>query len=140
MLFEIERMSHVPFPAMNEVHSEELEMVNAIHDYLTSTKNYDHEKIEEMLKVFAFHLQEHFAFEEDMMRKTSCPVIHCHSGEHARVLRIMHQMFEDYALKRDVNLLKFYFEFEFKNWIENHIVTMDMVTGHFLSQRIAVED
>lgn len=140
MIFELEKMSHVPFSGMNEVHSEELEMVNDIHDYLISTKDYDHVKIEEMLKTFAFHLRDHFLFEEDMMKETNCPVYHCHSGEHTRVLKIMYQIFEDYALKKDVSLLKFYFEFEFKSWIENHIMTMDMVTGHYLAQNIGIDD
>lgn len=132
MLFALEKMNKVPFEDMNEVHTEELALANTIYAYLTSTKDHDHALIEKMLEEFAFHLRDHFQFEEDMMEETNCPIIGCHTNEHKRVQKIMYQLFQDYALKKDVNLLKFYFEFEFKSWIENHILTMDMVTGAYL--------
>ena len=132
MLFDIQKMNKVPFDDMNEVHAEELELANTIYDYLISTKEYDHPRIEKMLEEFAFHLRDHFLFEEDMMKETNCPILGCHSNEHKRVQKIMYQLFQEYVLSKDVNLLKFYFEFEFKSWIENHILTMDMVTGAYL--------
>ncbi len=133
MLFNLENVSRVAFNDMNEVHIEELQLVNNIYDYLMSTKDYDHKKIEVMLEEFAFHLRDHFLFEEDMMRETNCPIISCHEGEHKRVQKIMFQIFKEYALTENVNLLKFYFDTEFKSWIENHLVTMDAVTGAFLN-------
>ena len=132
MLFDLEKMNKVPFEDMNEVHTEELILANNIYTYLISTKDHDHSQIEKMLEEFALHLRDHFQFEEAMMEETNCPIIGCHSSEHKRVQKIMYQLFQDYALKKDVNLLKFYFEFEFKSWIENHILTMDMVTGAYL--------
>lgn len=132
MLFDTQKMNKVPFEDMNEVHAEELELANNIYEYLTSTKDYDHARIEKMLEEFAFHLRDHFLFEEDMMRETNCPILGCHSNEHKRVQKIMYQLFQEYVLSKDVSLLKFYFEFEFKSWIENHILTMDMVTGAYL--------
>jgi len=44
----------------------------------------------------------------------------------------MFQLFSEYAKTKNVNLLKFYFEIEFKEWITNHLLTMDTVTGAFL--------
>jgi hemerythrin len=132
MLFDIQKMNKVPLDDMNEVHSEELELANSIYAYLTSTKDHDHSRIEKMLEEFTFHLRDHFQFEEDMMEETNCPILGCHSGEHKRVQKIMYQLFQEYLLSKDVSLLKFYFEFEFKTWIENHILTMDMVTGAYL--------
>lgn len=133
MLFDLENVSRVAFQDMNEVHIEELQLVNKIHDYLMSSKDHDHKKIEGMLEEFAFHLRDHFLFEEDMMRETNCPIISCHEGEHKRVQKIMFQIFKEYALTKNVNLLKFYFEIEFKSWIENHLLTMDAVTGAYLN-------
>ena len=93
-----------------------------------------------LLQDFAFHLRDHFLFEEDMMRETNCPIFDCHESEHKRVQKIMFQIFKEYATTKNVNLLKFYFEVEFKTWIENHIVTMDTVTGAFLANPEAYQD
>lgn len=133
MLFEIEKVPSVAFQDMNLVHHEELELANKIHAYLESTKEHDHAVIENLLQEFAFHLRDHFLFEEDMMRETNCPIFSCHESEHKRVQKIMFQIFKEYALTKNVNLLKFYFEIEFKDWILNHIVTMDTVTGEYLA-------
>jgi len=140
MLFNTENIHQVAFNDMNIVHHEELEMVNQIYDYLCSTKDHDHQKIEMLLQDFAFHLRDHFLFEEDMMRETNCPIFDCHESEHKRVQKIMFQIFKEYATTKNVNLLKFYFEVEFKTWIENHIVTMDTVTGSFLANPEAYQD
>lgn len=132
MLFDLNAMDKVPFSDMNFVHQEELELVNAIFDYIDNNKDHDHQKIEKMLEEFAYHIRDHFLFEEDMMRETNCPIFDCHESEHKRVQKIMFQIFKEYAQTKNINLLRFYFEVEFKNWIENHIKTMDLVTGTYL--------
>jgi hemerythrin len=132
MLFNTESFDKVAFEDMNTVHCEELTLANEIHQYLVSTKEHDHTYIESKLEEFAFHIRDHFLFEEDMMRETNCPILSCHEGEHKRVQKIMFQIFKAYAETKDVNILLYYFEIEFKSWIENHIITMDTVTGAFL--------
>lgn len=133
MLFDLEKVNKVAFDDMNTVHLEELEMANTIYDYVMNTNEHDHSKIESMLEEFVFHLRDHFLFEEDLMRETNCPILSCHEEEHKRVQKITFQIFTEYGKKKDVNLLQFYFEREFKPWIENHILTMDTVTGAFLN-------
>lgn len=132
MLFNLDRLPKVAFDQMNEVHLEELTIANEIYEYLSRPIVHDQRVIEGMLKEFIFHVGEHFSNEERMMRETDCPIISCHEGEHKRVQLLMVQIFKDYALSRDIQLLKDYFECEFKPWIENHILTMDTVTGIFL--------
>jgi hemerythrin len=134
MLFNLENVSKVAFDDMNEVHIEELTLVNDIYHYLATTSDHDHQIIKKMLELFAFHLRDHFLFEEDMMRETNCPIYSCHESEHKRVQKIMFQIFKEYGISKNINLLKFYFEIEFKSWIENHILTMDAVTGNFLKE------
>lgn len=133
MLFELPKMGQVAFDDMNLVHREELELANQIYRTIMSPGDHDHSQIENMLEEFVFHIRDHFLFEEDMMRETQCPILSCHEEEHKRVQKIMYQLFAEYARKRDVRLLQFYFEREFKPWIENHILTMDTVTGAFLN-------
>lgn len=139
MLFDLENVNKVAFNDMNEVHLEELELANSIYEYILSTKDYDHKIIEQKLEEFTFHLRDHFLFEEDMMRETNCPILSCHQEEHVRVQKIMFQIFTEYARTHDAQLIRFYFEREFKMWIENHILTMDTVTGAFLNDPTVFE-
>lgn len=135
MLFNLAAVSQVAFMDMNEVHFEELTLANDLYQYLSTTgpQNIDHQHIESLLSEFAFHVRDHFLFEEDMMRESNCPILGCHETEHKRVQKLMFEIFKDYALSKDVELLKAYFEFEFKSWIENHILTMDTVTAIYLN-------
>ncbi|RPJ78567.1 MAG: hemerythrin [Alphaproteobacteria bacterium] len=133
MLFNTDSISKVAYEDMNEVHLEEIVMANAIHDYLSQSVEHDQNRIEEMLKEFVFHVRDHFDYEEQMMKDSNCPILGCHESEHRRVLQLMFQVFRDFALAYDIQLLKDYFEYEFKTWIENHILTMDTVTATYLS-------
>ncbi|MGZ3788102.1 MAG: bacteriohemerythrin [Bacteriovorax sp.] len=134
MLFNIDLMPKVALEEMNDVHLEELSMANDIYDYLSRPIDHDQNTIEGMLKEFVLHVHGHFYNEEQMMKETNCPILSCHEGEHQRVLSIMVQFLKDYALSKDHQMLKDFFEYEFKAWIENHILTMDTVTGMYLSK------
>ena len=132
MIFNLEKVNLVAFEDMNVVHLEELELVNKIHDYIEGKNSIDHSVLQEMLEEFVFHLRDHFLFEETMMKETNCPILSCHESEHKRVQKILFQILTEYGKHKNVQLLKFYFEVEFKSWIENHILTMDTVTGLYL--------
>lgn len=132
MLFNIDLMPKVSYDVMNEVHCEELVLANEIYDYLSRPIEHDQKLIEEMLKKFVLHVYVHFENEEKMMRETNCPIISCHEGEHKRVQKLMIQFFQDYALSKNSQMLKDFFESEFRPWIENHILTMDTVTAIYL--------
>lgn len=137
MLFNTDLMPNVALPLMNDVHLEELTLANNIYKYLSQSIEHDCKAIEELLKEFIFHVNEHFRNEERMMNETNCPIIHCHEEEHKRVQLLMVQIFKDYAISSDIQLLKDYFEYEFKPWIGNHILTMDTVTGLYLKEHFA---
>lgn len=69
------------------------------------------------------HTVEHFAQEERWMRESGFPPLHCHQGEHERVLEVMRDVRErvaagDVALGR--TLLA-----ELPAWFDNHAATMD---------------
>lgn len=140
MLFNTDSIPKVAYEEMNEVHLEEVVIANAIHNYLSQSIEHDKKRIEAMLQEFVFHVRDHFEYEQQMMKDSNCPILGCHESEHRRVLQLMFQVFKDFALTHDIQLLKDYFEHEFKAWIENHIVTMDTVTAIYLSKISKGED
>jgi len=130
-LFDLVKIDNLPSEAMNEIHREELEIVNLIFDKL-SKDSIDQSELENQIFKFAEHLKEHFAFEEYLMDEAKCPILSCHQEEHQRVYAVMIHVFKQFAYTKDFSLLKKYFEFEYKPWIENHLKTMDLVTATFL--------
>lgn len=136
MLFTIEKTPDLPFEQMNLVHHEELDLANSIFEFLSSSPlEADERKIalDNMLKEFLMHVKEHFQYEEELMMETKCPIIDCHRDEHNRVLKLMIEVFRDFYFSRDEEMIKAYFDYEFKNWILNHIMTMDTVTATYFS-------
>lgn len=136
MLFTLEKTPQLPFGQMNLVHHEELDLANNIFEFLNSSKLSGEERnkhLDSLLKEFLLHVKEHFQYEEELMSETNCPIIECHRDEHHRVLKLMIEIFRDYYFSRDEDVLNAYFEYEFKNWIINHIMTMDTVTATYFT-------
>ena len=132
VLFDLEKTQLVPFQDMNEVHLEEMALGNEIFEHLQNTTPVDHKWLQLKLRDFLYHTRDHFKFEEEIMKETLCPILSSHESEHNRVLAIMIQIFKDYMMSADTQILKDYFECEFKPWIEHHILTMDTVTATYL--------
>lgn len=81
-----------------------------------------------LLRHFIDHCREHFAREEAMMEKTGFFALHCHQGEHTRVLAEL-----DAVLLRlhSGDAQDHYFTQALPGWLLDHRGTMDMVTAHF---------
>lgn len=125
-LIEKRELPLVPYQGMNVVHERELEILNRLYDALE--ENRSDTEIEQLLNEFLKDVEEHFSYEEDMMRKAHFFAYECHHGEHNRVreeLRSIKEMKNRQELKR-------YFEEVFKPWISEHILTMDTVTAQWL--------
>lgn len=137
MLFTMEKTPVLPFEQMNFVHHEELDLANSIFRFLNSSSLQGEERkliLDKMLKEFLIHVKEHFQYEEELMTDTNCPILGCHRDEHNRVLKLMIEVFRDFYFSRDEEMLKAYFDYEFKNWILDHIVSMDMVTATYFDK------
>jgi len=135
MLIPPEKLPLVAYPGMNEVHLKELNIVNELYDSIV--RGEDAEKVSYLFEEFIKDIKEHFAYEEDLMKKTSFFAYECHSGEHRRVLEEIERLRERWEETKDVNVLKRYFERVFKPWIEEHILTMDTVTAQWLFRTLS---
>ncbi|SMH58138.1 hemerythrin domain-containing protein [Azospirillum agricola] len=81
---------------------------------------------------FANHLREHFAREEALMTEKGFFALHCHSGEHARVLEGIASVEAELAGGGEERARR-YLRHQFPDWFHNHLATMDRVTAAFLA-------
>ena len=132
MLIQRDQLPLVNYQGMNQVHHRELDILNELYEAIVSGKQ--EEEISRLFNEFLEDVKEHFAYEEDLMKKTYFFAYECHSGEHRRVLEELENVRETWEKTKNVNFLRNYFENTFKPWIVEHILTMDTVTGEYLSK------
>jgi hemerythrin len=126
----------VELELMNQVHREEIEMINQLGGLLIDgleTKP-DLNKIGHSVAAWINHTQAHFEGEKRLMREYGFPPYLVHKGEHDQVLLQLEQLqaawLEDFNLQR----LADYLFIEWRRWFEQHVNSMDAVTAQFLSR------
>jgi len=119
----INKISQVKYNPMNEIHENEVKVLNELLEALKNDKD-----IDKKFELFLEDVKKHFSFEEELMEKHNFFAKVPHKMEHDRIID------EIKAVKDELNnkeLLE-YFENYFIPWLENHINTMDTVTaGYF---------
>ncbi len=110
------------FEPMNNVHLNEIKLLEKLINELNENKN-----VTDTLEEFIKDVEEHFAFEESLMKKYNFFAYIPHKMEHDKILN------ELYTLRDKNNeYLKKYFNERFIPWLNNHIETIDTVTaGYF---------
>jgi len=131
-LIRKEELPLVAYQGMNSVHLKELDILNEL--YRALVEGAPVEKIDALLEGFIKDVEEHFSYEEDLMRKTHFFAYECHSGEHNRVRQELQEVKKRWQETRDREFLKSYFEKTFKPWITEHILTMDTVTSQWFAR------
>ena len=118
----IEKLNQVKFEPMNEIHNNELIVLNNL---LEAIKN--RENIEEKFKLFLDDVKHHFEFEQNFMEKYNFFAKVPHKMEHDRVINELESLYLN-----NYEGLEHYFDNYFIPWLINHINTMDTVTaGYF---------
>lgn len=136
MLIEKQDMPYVAMEFMNEVHLEDIDIINEIFELILKYEK-DHSLenrtlLENRYKNWINHTVEHFKGEEVMMQEKKFPPYHFHKAEHDRALDKMKNTFNLWRQTDDVQTLKGYFIEELPQWLINHIKSMDTVTAMFL--------
>jgi hemerythrin len=136
MLINKDALQLVTMDFMNEVHNEEIDMINELYDNLVLLCSGEdlEEKVQKDLDAWIEHTKEHFAIEEEHMKAYNFFAYDCHSKEHHRALAEFIEYVEDWKKTKDNQKLKKYFEEVVYDWLPNHVSTMDFVTSNFLSQ------
>ena len=111
------------FEPMNNVHTNEVKLLEKLLKELNENKD-----VTNTLEEFIKDVEEHFTFEETLMKKYDFFAYFPHKMEHDKTLS------ELYNLRGKNNeYLKKYFKERFIPWLDNHIETIDTVTAGFFN-------
>ena len=135
MLINKQSMPLVAMEFMNEVHGEDVEIINHVFELILTYENEPTESnksnVNQKYREWVEHTVAHFRREEAMMIEKSFPPYPVHKGEHDNALLIMDGVFNAWQQEDDIQILKRYFVEELPRWLVTHIQTMDTVTAMF---------
>lgn len=135
-ILEYENIPQVAMAAMNDVHREELNIVNKLHSALVGENEGE---VSILCSQWLNHTKAHFDRENMMMEKYEFPAIHCHQGEHIEVLKGLEAIISEWEHTHDFKALTEYVSNVWPKWYVNHISTMDVVTSAFIKQSMENE-
>ena len=136
MLIDKNSLPLVAMDFMNEVHFEDIAIINELSNLIISyeeaaTKE-AYYQINSKYMQWCNHSVSHFKKEEEQMLQKGFPVYTIHKQEHENILKNMSDVFESWEKSKEISYLKEYI-FEFiPQWLVNHINSMDRVTAIFL--------
>ncbi len=133
MLIDKRNLPLVAEDFMNDVHFEDVEIINELYETILKYEKSIVEKSEvvKMYETWYEHTVNHFKGEEEKMIEMNFPPYMMHKSEHERCLEQMSNVIDNFIKDNDVNALKKYFEEDLLDWLVNHIQTMDTVTAMF---------
>ncbi len=135
-VLENEDIPKVAMDAMNDVHREELAIVNQVYDAIVASES---EKISQLCQQWLDHTKAHFEKENSMMEIYDFPAYHCHHSEHVQALQGLQDVIQEWNNKHDLDLLSIYVKDTWPQWYVTHISSMDMVTSAFIKQSLLDE-
>jgi len=134
-------MPFITFDEKITVHIEEIDahhqtlinLINDLHDAVVQGKG--EETVSVILPQLINYTMYHFFAEEEYMVKYSDPRYFEHKMEHAKLIDQTLELYERYneGLKISDAVLDF-----LKDWLNNHILGLDIELGHYLIERHVV--
>jgi len=133
MLLARNAVQQVSNVMMNMLHEEEIDIINDFHDAVIAK---DIEKIDELFKVVAYDVEDHFSTEEQMMEESQFYAYMIHKAEHDTMRGKLQDLQEDWEKNKNPLAVKIFLEDEFKRWIVLHIARWDSETAMHLGDSI----
>lgn len=134
-LIDLESLPQVAMEFMNDVHQEDVEIINDLYDLILKYEiNQTDENEREITKKYQEwfnHTVDHFRGEEEKMLELNFPPYPMHKGEHDRALEKMDSVFREWNTSKEIEPLKLYLRDHLTQWLTHHIQTMDTVTAMF---------
>ena len=135
MLIDKNKLPLVAEDFMNDVHFEDVDIINELYEKAINYKNNNSEVNKEILvscyQEWYDHTVSHFKGEEDEMLERQFPPYLMHKGEHDRCLEHMDLVIKNFVETNDIDALVRYLEVDLIDWLLNHINTMDTITAMF---------
>lgn len=86
-----------------------------------------------LLDALIAHTEAHFRQEDVWMLDVDFPPLHCHRGEHERVLEVLREV-QRLAAAGDHGIVRTLVR-ELPQWFEHHAATMDAMLAEFIAQQ-----
>ncbi len=134
-LIDIENLPQVAMEFMNDVHEEDVNIINELYDLIVKYENDPSQEnknnVTNKYQEWFEHTLKHFKGEEEKMLELNFPPYPMHKGEHENALELMDNVFREWVSSNDVNGIKKYLTEHIPQWLTHHIQTMDTVTAMF---------
>lgn len=141
MLLDENKLPMVAMEFMNDVHLEDVDIINELFElvllYEKEPNEDNKEKLNTQYKLWFEHTVDHFSGEEEMMQEMAFPPYPMHKGEHDNALIVMENVFKKWQESEDIIILKTYLIETLPAWLINHIQTMDTVTAMFFKSAVS---
>jgi hemerythrin len=136
-IVDLEQIPQVSLPFMNDDHRQEGRLLNELAEAVKGHRagKVAVETVLHRLEALFEHTQEHFAREEEAMRKTGFPPYPMHKAEHDRLLEEMESEETHFRETGDTARLWGYVSASVPEWFVSHIRSMDHVTAGFIAER-----
>ncbi len=120
----------VSLNSMNEVHFEEVVILNTLLEQLQNKVDFD--IFSENLQTLLEHMQYHFNSEEKLMRESHYPSLQMHKADHDKVLNQTRYAEMQWRNKKDEDDIREYLEDIIVPWLDQHIKAMDTPMAEFI--------
>jgi hemerythrin len=80
-------------------------------------------------------IRAHFAREEAEMARVGVPILHCHQGQHAALLKEAEILREGF-LRAEARIQRHLIGFTLAQHVANHIASVDQISSTFFDQKI----
>ena len=129
LLITQDQLTMVAIPSMNDMHLEEMLLINALHE---AVKSRDFKSIKDKLEELLKESKIHFSKEEEMMEEAGYPEFFTHKGEHDRQLHELAHIIKYFTERQDPQAIAAYIEGNLNSWTIHHMQTMDAEMATFL--------
>jgi len=132
-MIEEKSIPQVSLESMNEVHLEEVLIINRLFKELDNGAEFA--KTSETFEMLLKHMQEHFFSEEKLMKEAHYPSLNMHKAEHNKVLNQTRYAEIQWRNSRDIEALREFLEDDVVAWLDQHIKAMDIPMADFMLER-----
>jgi len=137
-MFELDDLPEVALGGLNELHAEEVEMINRLAELAEEVMSSpdsetEAQEIDALLGLFGEHVEEHFEIEQTNMAKTEYDGLADHKAEHDAIRELLVNLVNAWQRSRDAAPLVTFFESYLPEWFVDHVGTFDVPTAEHVA-------
>lgn len=140
-VLECTEIPRVVMDSMNDVHTDELMLVNQLNELIEKSRKSGRINLEisQAIERWIDHTNSHFDRENSMMVSCSFPAYQCHFSEHQDALQTLESVYREWKEIQNLDALADYVQNVWPKWFVHHISIMDVVTSAFIKQSMEAE-